>query len=58
MFPFKKKPAPAPTTPCPSEQVNRKLDETHTRLEAAVAEMKRRLEEKQRRGSPQLAGAK
>lgn len=56
MFPFKKKQAPQETPDAAHEQVNRKLDETHTRLEAAVNEMKRRLEEK-RRGL-QLAGAK
>lgn len=48
MFPFKKKPAPAPE-PCANEKVNRKLDDTCTRLDKAVEEMKRRLEEKQRR---------
>jgi len=57
MFPFKKKPAPAPVveTPKPTphdemrERVNRRLDDTCTRLDEAVREMKRRLEEKERR---------
>lgn len=50
MFPFKKKPAPAcPAPPCANEQVNRKLDETNTKLEEVMREVQRRLDEKKRR---------
>lgn len=48
MFPFKKKPAPA-AEPCANEQINRKLDETHARLDETVRSMQRRLVDRPRR---------
>jgi tetrahydromethanopterin S-methyltransferase subunit G len=48
MFPFKKK-TPEAKPPCPRERVNKRLDETDTRLEEALKEMRRRLAEKEQR---------
>lgn len=65
MFPFKKKTAPVPApareeVPCErTQKLNTKLDETNSRLDDAVREMKRRLQERQqRRSTLQLIGVK
>lgn len=64
MFPFKKKSAPvaAPPpaeVPCErTQKLNTKLDETNSRLDEAVREMKRRLEERRQRSPLQLIGVK
>lgn len=52
MFPFKKKPVAQPqvaTTPNPDRcaEVRRRLDETDTRLDKAIKEMNRRIQERQ-----------
>lgn len=50
MFPFKKKLVPV-VTPIDElrDRVNKRLDDTHTRLEEVVREMKRRLEDRERK---------
>lgn len=50
MFPFKKKSEASKPSPADEmrERVNKRLDETHTRIDQAIKEMKRRLAEKER----------